>query len=483
MAMVAGERPRVQRPVLHISLSFAPEDAPKVTDELALSLFEEIDLELGLVGHQDVVVRHNDTAHPHYHRSTNIVHPETFDTPPDRPNRALTDPTYKRRPSRKRPPRPLSWDAFILPRLATICDRFAKKHQLRRVRQPVQSMPDQLVDVRPPVGTLRREERTGIKSILEQADRLREALGARTWAERDAELRKIGVRLEGAEVTRGGTTLLRGLRLVSRADPANSVKASSLGSAYGLASLDRSISAGSPDFATWWGAEKRAAGFRQPITPDGIDAPCSLAEIYLRRFQLYEDEHRSRRERATIDRKLLKATHCRANAEVTKELAADRKAALTRVPRQFLPDARLSFQLRFAEPRRAALKRLHRAELASLRIPRKMTCANWLLSLRQAGDDTAGQILDEMRTRHSRQGHRPKQADTDMAETRQHHVAAPEDQTLKPRRSLNDLHQDGPPRPEGAAANPPDKRDDRADDILAQLAAGQKRSGLRRGGR
>jgi hypothetical protein len=408
MAMVARAKPTVSKPVFHFAVSFAPEDTDRVTDALALELLAEVDEELGLSGHQCLAARHNDTAHRHYHFSYNVVHPVTFERPPDRPNQALLDSTFERRPHRKGPPRPLSWDAFMLQRLWAVCDRFAKRHRLRRVGNPLRSENKEEHDqsTRMPAGALRREERTGIKPLLEQKEGIWAALGAGTWEDRQIALQKIGIRIEAAEVpAKAGGSRIRGVRLVSLMDPKNAIKASTLGAAYGLGALDQTIREGSPPFATWWAKQKTSLVTKpEQTTP----SPGDTHQAYLNEFRRYEQQQLAARAAATEGRSRLKDKHRKERKKLTREIASERERALAGVPRCFRRVARSFFRARVAAPQRAELGLRQRAELAELRVPRKMGWAIWLRERSRVGDRVARALLAEMEARHRRQGHRSK---------------------------------------------------------------------------
>ena len=75
MRATAAQSDRVEKPVYHIALSFAPGDPVDRTtmERVATRLLEQ----LGLAQHQAVVVAHRDRGHAHVHILVNRVHPET----------------------------------------------------------------------------------------------------------------------------------------------------------------------------------------------------------------------------------------------------------------------------------------------------------------------------------------------------------------------------------------------------------------------
>lgn len=66
-------KPDIRQPVGHISLSYAPEDAPRMTDETLVSLAKEYMQKMGIRNTQYIIARHNDQKHPHVHIVFNRV--------------------------------------------------------------------------------------------------------------------------------------------------------------------------------------------------------------------------------------------------------------------------------------------------------------------------------------------------------------------------------------------------------------------------
>ncbi len=72
-AVVAGFQvqrmmnPDIMQPVGHISLSYAPEDAHKLTDEMMVLLAKEYMERMGIKDTQYIIARHHDQKHPHVH--------------------------------------------------------------------------------------------------------------------------------------------------------------------------------------------------------------------------------------------------------------------------------------------------------------------------------------------------------------------------------------------------------------------------------
>ena len=69
----AKSRPSVKNFVGHISLSFAPEDAPKLSDKMMAEIAKEYMRRMGIVNTQYIMPRHHDKPHPHVHIVYNRV--------------------------------------------------------------------------------------------------------------------------------------------------------------------------------------------------------------------------------------------------------------------------------------------------------------------------------------------------------------------------------------------------------------------------
>lgn len=71
--MQANTRPTLKNFVGHISLSFAPEDTPRLTDELIAEIAREYLRRVGITNTQFVIFRHKDQPHAHVHIIYNRV--------------------------------------------------------------------------------------------------------------------------------------------------------------------------------------------------------------------------------------------------------------------------------------------------------------------------------------------------------------------------------------------------------------------------
>lgn len=70
-------RPDVERVVGHISLSFHPDDDPRMSDQLMIDLTRKYMQRMEITNTQYLVVRHTDTKHPHLHILYNRVRYDT----------------------------------------------------------------------------------------------------------------------------------------------------------------------------------------------------------------------------------------------------------------------------------------------------------------------------------------------------------------------------------------------------------------------
>ena len=68
--------PRIKKPVGHISLSFKPEDKPRLTDEFMAKIALEYMQMMGITDTQFIIVRHHNTDNPHCHIVYNRINNE-----------------------------------------------------------------------------------------------------------------------------------------------------------------------------------------------------------------------------------------------------------------------------------------------------------------------------------------------------------------------------------------------------------------------
>ncbi|MCB4456879.1 relaxase/mobilization nuclease domain-containing protein [Leisingera sp. McT4-56] len=75
MQIAASVSTRTSRPVMHISISYNPEDTPPSDADMRSDAAEVLD-ELGLADNQAVVIKHDDRAYRHFHIMVNRVGPD-----------------------------------------------------------------------------------------------------------------------------------------------------------------------------------------------------------------------------------------------------------------------------------------------------------------------------------------------------------------------------------------------------------------------
>lgn len=75
MRLIAAGNPRARRPVLHMSISWAPEDDPSRSQMTEVS--DRVLAKLNLQEHQTMLVAHGDEHYAHVHAIANRVHPIT----------------------------------------------------------------------------------------------------------------------------------------------------------------------------------------------------------------------------------------------------------------------------------------------------------------------------------------------------------------------------------------------------------------------
>lgn len=80
MALMARANSRMQKPVLHMSISWAPEDQPNRA-EMRKVAYRVLD-SIGCAEHQSVLIAHADEPYAHLHAMTSRIHPETSKTCP-----------------------------------------------------------------------------------------------------------------------------------------------------------------------------------------------------------------------------------------------------------------------------------------------------------------------------------------------------------------------------------------------------------------
>ena len=68
--------PKIKKPVVHIALSFKPEDKPRLTDDVMAKIALEYIQMMGITDTQFIIVRHHNTDNPHCHIVYNRINNE-----------------------------------------------------------------------------------------------------------------------------------------------------------------------------------------------------------------------------------------------------------------------------------------------------------------------------------------------------------------------------------------------------------------------
>jgi hypothetical protein len=170
MQATADQNVRVEIPVYHLTINFAPNDS--VTPEQMQAVADRVLVDLGLAEHQALLVAHQDRAHPHVHIMVNRVHPETGG----------------------------AWERWQdRPRIEQTLRELERALGLREVAGRLYQLDGQA----PPEpalltsGERRQAERTGEPAFPDRVRaHLPELRAARSWAEMDETLAAHGLQLE-----------------------------------------------------------------------------------------------------------------------------------------------------------------------------------------------------------------------------------------------------------------------------------------------
>ena len=73
LELIANQNERVKKPVMHLMLSFSPDDTPLLTNEKLLDISKRVIDEMGYSNSQYIIVRHKDTPHAHVHIILNRI--------------------------------------------------------------------------------------------------------------------------------------------------------------------------------------------------------------------------------------------------------------------------------------------------------------------------------------------------------------------------------------------------------------------------
>lgn len=324
MAYTASLSDRVRNYVLHISVSPAPGET--LSDTQWERVWDAIDDELGLHGHQSITVAH-DEGRQHRHRGYNIIHPDTKRTPPDMlppVSSSLGDnqPSMGTRKVRR------AWDSNIKFRLQRLSRELEITLGLFSAIQPERWRSRKTENHSSPA-TTRHEQRTGLLPIeREYGDAIRKALSKNGWAERTAELNMLGI---GAELYSGRNKRRKGITFYVLDKPERRCSGSALGSDYGLGALERR-------------AGETFAAFLER-TPSGVAAVTPtkppVADILYQRYVAYKAEHRDAVAAFRLRIRIAKAEHRLAiDQEVRRQIAmrSAMRAAAERWQRKGITD-------------------------------------------------------------------------------------------------------------------------------------------------
>ena len=403
MEASASLNSRAKNKLLHLSLSAAHEDG-QLSKDLWLQIVDQQQRALGLVGHPFVVVRHLDTVHDHVHVFWSTISPKTGKTPAKMwflrkgfategiGPQALTNDQLERIPEAHRARR--SFDFRALARVQDVCRRVERELNLRRLNTPQEAKAQRLkaLEREAEPGHRKRAERTGSVSLMERAEKIREALDQRTWQSRSDALAAIGLQLEPV-FTGTKAKRLRGLTIADIKDPGNKLKASALDSGcqkFGLGSLDKRTFKGTPDFETWWPERKISFSVEPHQTPDARSELKQDYDLEVAQHKLAQEERR--RELADL------------RIRQTRELRAKRRALMKQRKAQanmLKPSERREFYSRFSQQVRkrelAKLDAHHKAERSPLGRRRMPTWHQFITARADAGCQKAGAVLAAMR--------------------------------------------------------------------------------------
>jgi hypothetical protein len=170
MQATAASNPRATEPVYHMAISFHPEDT--VTRPMMERVADRLLTELGLTGHQTLIVAHKDRQHAHFHLVVNRIHPHT--------TRAWD-----------------RWQDYVTTQ--RVLRQEERELGIREVRGRLHQLPGQQPPERTAAtaGEYRNYEKTGETPLIGQARaHLAHYRAATTWPELETRLAAHGLRLE-----------------------------------------------------------------------------------------------------------------------------------------------------------------------------------------------------------------------------------------------------------------------------------------------
>lgn len=383
MALTAALSERARSVVAHASVSAALSDGvlPTATWLLILNAMEA---ELGLVGHQRIVVRHEDHDYDHIHVFWCTVSPETGQTPPKRwflckgaeidgiGELALTAEQVESIPAEHRVRG--SWNRRALMRMQQVARRLERELGLRQLRTPREMAAARVHGEQRPVQGDRqhREQRTGARTLLDQADAIRGALDSPNWSSARSALAKLGLAFEPAYRKRRDMEVVSGLVIYDPNDPASRIVASALdvaGRKYGLRQIEKRHEPGALSIDEWW--PQRSAEPNTPDTAAATDPDRALRE----QFALERARHRIAERKKASERLELKARHRREARAVRARLMQDRQKAAQALPAALRKDFNARYSRSVRQPELEKLAERQKRERLTLRRTRFPT---WL---------------------------------------------------------------------------------------------------------
>lgn len=435
MAAVARRSERVRKPVVHLSLSLPPPE--RLDDARWIAVIERAERELGLLGHQRVIVRHDDADHSHVHIGWNAIHPET-----------------SRTPSAK-------WDSNAKKRLSDLCRTVERELGLRPLEQsrvsllqlkkaPLAPIPEAPELVYVSQGQQARESRMGELPLADtHGTRIKAALRRSTWDERAAELAVLGLQMRLYLDPRNPRR--RGLVIEDLADIGKRCTGSDLGSDYGLGAIERRSE---ETLEQWLSRQSGTPPLASASVSDALHASSDPNHARLwDEYQQYREDCHSRRENLRRKRKQQAHAHqLQRTAERISQRTRRRHVWRAKDGPAMRWLIRQIAEWRERVERRALLARHRHERKAIIQEARVIAAPTWddyLARRAAAGDDGAARILARTKSRKRRPADRSNEitrstgpaATPSVDHTQTQAGALPTDQSVEvsssaPRRSV-----------------------------------------------
>lgn len=381
MAYTASLSDRVRNYILHISVSPAPGE--RLSEAQWDIVWQSIDAELGLRGHQSMTVAHNE-GRPHRHRGINIIHPDTHRTPTGShtDTREIEASVHRKSRSERSGKDRRAWDSNIKFRLQRLARELETSLGLACANAPERWRSGK-ASGHASTSPSKHEQRTGIVPIeVEFGDAIRRALRKPSWAERIADLSMLGI---GAQLYVGPNKRRTGISFFVLDDPQRRCTGSTLGNDYGLGALERRAG---ETFAAFLAGEPNVATAPAPL---GTRKPDPLYERYV----AYKAEQRTASEAYRLRLQIARAEHKLAIDEEKRRQIAMRSAMRAGADRRH----RRGITQNTLAVERLAIAQLREAQRRELRerFPRPLPAlgwTDWLVQEAEAGDGLAQQRLE-----------------------------------------------------------------------------------------